>query len=508
MPTFDTSAVAKNDPGSSLPAGWMNKGMLQIYVRGYFDSNGDGIGDIQGIISKLDYIQSLGVGGIWLMPINKSQDRDHGYAVADYRAVEADYGSLADVDELLKQAHARGLGVIMDYVINHSAAAHPAFESSATASSAYRDWYLWQSPKPTGWSIYGSDPWRNSGSQAYFAPFATSMPDFNLRNPAVVDWHLNNLRFWLNRGMDGFRFDAVGHLVENGPNAWDNQPENNALLALVQGLVSGYANRYIVCEGPGAPRMYAASNSCGSAFAFQHNARLVAAAKGDAMALAEVADYPKPAAGRAPESMATFLSNHDAFAGRRVADQLGGNLGRMKVAASMLLLQPGTPFIYYGEEIGLAGAANLSGDWQLRTPMSWNASPDNAGFSIAAPFRALSANAASNNVAAQTADPASLLNHYKTLLAMRTARPSLLQGSYEQASTSGSVLSFKRSAANQSARVAINTAAVPTPVTLQNLSANQRLTVLHPSNREALTADAKGDLTVVLQAFETLVLGE
>jgi alpha-amylase len=506
---FDTSAVAKADPGSALPADWMRKGMIEIYVRGYQDSNGDGIGDLRGLISRLDYIQSLGVGGIWLMPVNQSQDRDHGYAVTDYRSIEADYGTLADFDELIKQAHARGLGVIMDYVVNHSAAMHPAFANSADASSAYRNWYLWQSPKPTGWSIYGSDPWRPSGSQAYFAPFSDSMPDFNLRSETVIDWHLDNMRFWLNRGVDGFRLDAVGHLVENGPNAWDNQPENNTILARLQALTNSYANRYLVCEGPGAPRMYAAKESCGSAFAFQQNGDLMAAANGDGLALQRVASYPTPGTGKEPLRMATLLSNHDAFAGQRVWDQVGGNEGRYKAAASMLLLQPGIPFIYYGEEIGLAGAASLTGDWKLRTPMSWTSEPTHAGFSTRAPFRALSANAATNNVATQTASAGSILAHYKALLKLRADRPSLLSGEYDQATTSGAVLSFRRFTAAQSTWVVVNTSAQAQPVTIRGLAANASWPSVYSSvtQSQALQTDAQGDANFVIPPFATWVFG-
>ncbi len=504
----DTQLVPQADPGSSLPSGWMNKGMLQVYVRGYQDSNGDGVGDLRGLISRLDYIKELGVGGIWLMPVNASQDRDHGYAVVDYRAIEADYGSLADMDELLRQAHVRGLGVIMDYVINHSAATHPAFVASASPTSPYRDWYLWQNPKPNGWAIYGSDPWRLSGEQAYFAPFSGTMPDFNLRNRAVVDWHLNNLRFWLNRGVDGFRFDAVGHLVENGPNAWDNQAENHAVMSEVRALTQRYDKRYIVCEGPGAPRAFAASNSCASAFAFGHNTRLLAAARGDASALTSVAAYPQQTAPEPAQAMATFLANHDAFAGWRVFDQLGGNLAQYRLAASLLLLQPGVPFIYYGEEIGMSGGTGLSGDWSLRTPMSWTGEAVHAGFSNRQPFRALSANAASHNVATERANPNGLLAHYKALFALRGSRPSLSQGGYSEVRQSGSVLSFSRQSGVQTTWVALNTGGQSQRVVLTGFAPNARVhALMAPPGSPDASADAQGRLDIELAPHSTWVFG-
>ena len=149
-----TSPVAPKDPGSRLPADWYKGAFIEIFVRGFKDSDGDGIGDLRGVTQSLDYLQDLGVKGIWLMPVTRSLDRDHGYAVTDYRNIETDYGNLADFDELLEQAHARGIGVIMDYVINHSASTHPLFvNSAASRSSAYRHWYLWEDTPPTGWDI-------------------------------------------------------------------------------------------------------------------------------------------------------------------------------------------------------------------------------------------------------------------------------------------------------------------------------------------------------------------
>ena len=231
LPAVDISTVAAADPGSGLPVGWQQGAFMQIFVRSYMDSDGDGIGDLRGLTAQLDYLRDLGVSGLWLMPVTRSQDRDHGYAVSDYRNIEAHYGSLADMDELLRQAHARGIGVIIDYVFNHSAAEHPLFVNARSANTnTYRDWYLWQGIKPTGWSIYGNDPWRGGPGNYYFAPFWDQMPDFNLLNPRVTAWHHDTLRFWLNRGVDGFRFDAVGNLTENGASQWENQPQNFNLL--------------------------------------------------------------------------------------------------------------------------------------------------------------------------------------------------------------------------------------------------------------------------------------
>ncbi len=494
----DLTPVAAQDGGSALPAQWQGGAFMQVFVRSYQDSDGDGIGDLRGLIQRLDHLQDLGVKGLWLMPIGPSQDRDHGYAVTDYRAVEPRYGTLADFDELLRQAHARGIGVIIDYVLNHSAAQHPLFaHARASAASPVRDWYLWQQiTKPAGWNIYGSDPWRsNPAGGWYFAAFWDQMPDFNLRNPKVVDWHHDNLRFWLNRGVDGFRFDAVGHLVENGPGAWDNQPENLPLLRAARNTVlDSYTRRYLVCEGPGAPLSY--QEACGSAFAFGHHARVLQAARGDGAAIAAVAGHFRTA----PLTMATMLANHDSFAGQRIHDQLGGNLAQYRLAAATYLLMPGTPFIYYGEEIGMAGAASLSGDPKLRTPMSWSGDLRNAGFSSGIPYRALSANVTTMNVATQQADPNSLLSFYKAMLALRNGLAPVARGSWEAAAQEGQVLSFQRVLGSERVLVAINYGTSAAQARLSGLAALATLENRYPEGGSDLAADAGGALRIDLPA--------
>ena len=467
---------------------------MQIFVRSYQDSDGDGVGDLKGLVQRLDYLKDLGVTGLWLMPVTRSQDGDHGYAVSDYRNIERQYGSLADMDELLKQAHARGIGVIIDYVINHSAAQNPLFVNAKSASAnPYRDWYLWQGLKPSGWSIYGNDPWRGTAGNYYFASFWDQMPDFNLLNAKVVSYHHDNLRFWMNRGVDGFRFDAVGNLVENGPSQWENQAQNAPLLRDARALMDGYARRFLVCEGPSAPTRYAAA--CGSAFAFGHNGDILAAAKGDVSRIAAVADYFKSA----PASMSTMLANHDSFAGDRVFNQVNGNLAQYKLAAATYLLQPGTPFIYYGEEIGMQ-RGSAGGDAGLRTPMSWTGNAGNAGFTTGTPYRSLSGNVAAFNVDAEQADPASLLNFYKAMLALRKAQPALNSGSYEQVRVDGSVMSFQRLQGGQRVVVAINYGSVAGSAPVAGLAASATLRAAYPTGNADLVANGSGQAEVNVPA--------
>ena len=502
LPAVDISKVAKADPGSPLASNWQQGVFMEIYVRGYKDSNGDGIGDLQGVIQSLDYLQELGIKGLWLMPISKSEDRDHGYAVKDYRDIESDYGALSDLDELLKQAHARGMGVILDYVMNHSASTHPLFVNAAdTKSNAYRSWYVWNDVAPTGWNIFGGNPWNNTKNGAYFAAFYSGMPDFNLRNPDAVEFHQNNLRFWLNRGVDGFRFDAVGNLIENGAGAWESQPESVALMGKVRENITQYDKRMLVCEAPGNPLAYAAANSCGNAFGFGHNYDIVKAAKGQTSAIRTVADYFNANTG----GISTMVSNHDEFAGARLWDQVGGDLAQYKLAAATYLLQPGTPYIYYGEEIGMGGANNLSGDHKLRTPMSWTSHSSNAGFTSGTPFRALSANVTSNNVLTQKADSNSLYHFYKALIKLRNQRNSLKAGDYSNIIVSGNILSFQRQSGTEKTLVALNYGNAPGDLNLSGLTANGAAIALYPATANALTIDGNGQAKLTLTAQQILV---
>jgi alpha-amylase len=501
LPLVDISEIKANDPGSALPENWHKGVFMEIYVRGYKDSDGDGIGDLKGLIQSLDYLRDLGIQGIWLMPISQSEDKDHGYAVKDYRNIEAQYGSLADYDELIKQAHARGIGIILDYVMNHSANTHPLFVNSAdTRNNAYRNWYVWQEPTPTGWNVFGSNPWYSTKNGAYFAAFYSGMPDFNLTNPSVVDFHQNNLRFWLNRGADGFRFDAVGNLIENGSGAWESQPESISLMGKIQQNIKSYKNRFLVCEAPGNPAAFSASTSCGNTFTF-NNSNLIKASKGDATAMNNVAAYFT----NNSLNMSTMLSNHDAFAGGRAWDELGGNIAQYKLAAATYLLQPGSPFIYYGEEIGLAGAANLTGDQKLRTPMSWNSNTTNAGFTTGKPFRDLSSNVSKQNVESQLNDPSSLYTFYKQLINLRNKRPSIQLGDYTNAIVISNVMIFQRQSGNEKTLVAINYGGAPASVSLSNLKGNAQLTSVFPNANSTFNIDTDGKTTININTQGILV---
>ncbi len=446
------TAAPVQAPASAPPAGWSQGVFMEVFVRAYQDSDGDGIGDLRGLTRRLDYLQQLGVTGLWLMPITRSADHDHGYAITDFRAIEPDYGSLADFDAFVREAHRRGIGVVMDYILNHSASQHPWFQDSlANPQSPWRDWYVWQDPAPADlkdWDIWGHTPWyalpgQASDSARFFATFGPHMPDFNLRNPAVVDYHRESLRFWLDRGLDGFRLDAVPHLIENSARDWNDQPESRALTADFARLIRSRPGRFSVCEATASPTAYASPDVCGSAFDFGLERLIIQAARGEEAALQPLVTHFE----HTPLNMATMLANHDIFAGARVWDQLAGDEARYRLAAATYLLLPGIPFLYYGEEIGMAGVAG-PGDVPLRAPMSWTAE---GGFTSGQPFRAVAPNAGTHNAAAQARDPGSLLNHYKALIALRKAQPALRAGDYTQAFQSGHVIGFQRRAGGDSA---------------------------------------------------------
>ena len=497
---IDISLVEARMVPSVLPAGWQHGAFMEIFVRAYKDTNGDGIGDLKGVTQSLDYLKDLGITGIWLMPITTNADGDHGYATTDFRAIDPAYGTLADFDELIAQAHARGIGVIMDYVINHSAAAHPMFVSAKTGpSSPFYDWFVWEKTAPTGWDIWGKNPWMQTEQGAYFGTFGPHMPDFNFKNPAVLAYHQSSLRFWLNRGLDGYRLDAVPHLVENNAKDWNDQPESHRITSELRALITAYPQRYVVCEATANPQTYAAPDLCGSAFAFGLEKHLSQATKGDKKSIQAVADYFKTA----PQSMATFASNHDIFAGKRLWDQVKGNTAQYKLAAASYLLLPGTPFIYYGEEIGMAGlkeTKEVDGDLPIRAPMSWTADPQRGGFTSGTPFRAVAPNAKQQNVAAEVASPTSIHAFYKRMLKLRNTYPSLASGSYVGPFVQGKALGFQRTLGSETTLVVINYATRPANVRVSALPPHAQLTHAKGGRIAPVQANAQGFASVTLPA--------
>lgn len=469
----DVGEVVISPRPSALPSNWQQGPFIEIYVRGFQDSNGDGTGDLQGVINQLDYIKQRGFKGIWLMPIFHSQDNNHGYTIRNFRKIEPRFGNEDSMRRLLDAAHQRGIGIILDYVINHSAEKHPLFVAGESPTSPYRDWYVCRTgDQPEGWKAFGDRAWVGDPSRWCYTAFSPHMRDFNLRNPEVVNFHLNNLKYWLNQGVDGFRFDAVGVLIENDADAWENQPENYQLMSQVRKLVQSYPNTFMVCEAPSDPVGF--SDSCGHAFAFGLQKGIISSVLSGSIQ-PELPQYlrDKPLA-----RMATFLSNHDGFAGVRLYNQLEGDLVAYRLAAATYYTLPGIPFTLYGEEIGMSMARKAGAeDSQIRAPMSWNTEDkvtdasgavfyNFGGFTHLQEswkkklFRPQADNWQEFNVAIEAQDPNSLLQFYTQLSALRQQHPALAAGSLQMLTASGitadKVLAFIRQSGDEKILVLIN----------------------------------------------------
>jgi glycosidase len=444
------SGVPAPPPLPSNTSGWWRDQVgYEIFVRSFADSDGDGVGDLKGLTARLSELNdgspaattnSLGVDFVWLMPIFPSPSY-HGYDVTDYRSINPQYGTLDDFDAFVTAAHARHIRVVLDMVLNHSSAQHPWFLDSASgAASAKRDWYTWSLTDP-GWSSPVGNgnsfrPWGPTGNY-YFAVFGGSMPDLNLRSAAVEAELVASMKFWLARGVDGFRLDAVRYFVENGAAGQEDQPETHAFLQRVRAaLQAQYPDTLLVAEAWAAPEVtasyYGQGNEAQLAFSFSLNdAMLTAAQTGTATALGTVVDRFAAALDATDRGFeAPFLSNHDT--GRGVG-ALGWSGPQARMAAATLLAMPGTPFLYYGDEIGMQGQPSW-GDPGKRTPYRWTTSATGYhGFTTGTTtwFDASYApptEPAGVELETQRTDPASLYNHFRTLIRLRHAQPPLARG--------------------------------------------------------------------------------
>ena len=501
---IDVSPVAAKPAASALPANWnRSANIIEIFVRSYKDSNGDGIGDLRGLTSQLDYLKDLGITGIWLMPVYPSEDHDHGYAVGDYRAIDPDYGTMADFDTLVAEAHKRGIGIIMDYVMNHSASDDAIFVSAAASkASPYRNWYVFADKTPKGWDKQWKPVNGKDGKKGYYyAIFSPQMPDWNLKNPRVVQYHADNLRFWLNRGVDGFRFDAVTMFVENGPKAYLDQPENKTVLKTIRSVIDAYPNRYMICEASETPAAYVKAGACDNAFAFKTQGLVKKSATSGTLQAGLAEALARPEAVHMP----LILGNHDSFAGNRAIADLSGHDERdYHAAAAIAILASSTPFTLYGEEIGMSNNGKYD-DPGLRAPMSWTGDLPAAGFSTAKPYRALAINYQSHNVASEEGKFDSLLETYRTLYAVRNAHPVLGTGVMAVQSKDGDkALVFTRRDGTDTAAVLINLADRPQALTVDtgvpNTAFVQSLMPPGSNPPPPVMSDATGRVTAVVAA--------
>ena len=470
--------------------------IYQVYPRSFQDTNGDGVGDLKGIGQRLDHLVRLGVDAVWISPIFPSPMRDFGYDVSNYCDVHPLFGSLADFDALLAAAHARGLKLILDFVPNHTSNLHPWFqESRASKQNPKRDWYVWRDPRPDGSppnnceSEFGGTAWTldDATGQYYYHAYLKEQPDLNWRHPDVERAMCDVLRFWFNRGVDGFRVDAIHHLHEdvedrdNPLNAdWRqgmapnerlvqirtiDQPGTHASIRIMRKVADEYPDTVMIGEAylP-IDRLMAYYGADLTGFHLPFNFHLISTAwrPGAIASLIETYEAALPAGGW-PNWV---LGNHDRS---RVASRIGAPQAR--VAAMLLLTLRGTPTIYQGEEIGMLDVTippelvqdpferNVPGFGHgrdpVRTPMPWS-SKANGGFTEGRPWLPLNADADVLNVEAQAVDPLSMLSLYRALIQLRRGVEALVSGELKLLPTTDHLLAYERKLGGERLIVVLN----------------------------------------------------
>ena len=507
---------------------WWQRGVVyQIYPRSFRDSDGDGIGDLRGILQRLDYCASLGVDAVWLSPVFPSPMADFGYDVSDYTDIHPMFGTLQQFDELVLEIKKRDLRLILDFVPNHTSVEHPWFrESRCARDSPKRDWYLWRDPAPGGgppnnWlSNFGGSAWQldaRSG-QYYYHAFLKEQPDLNWRNPQVRAAMHDVLRFWLKRGVDGFRVDVLWLLIKDerwrdnppNPDFKPGQPPHTSQIPLyttdrpeVQGIVAGlrrvldeFEDRVLIGEiYLPVERLVAYYGAPGDGVHLPFNFQLLRATW-NARGLANLIDeYERQLpAGGWPNWV---LGNHD---NPRIASRVG--VMQARVAAMLLLTLRGTPTLYYGDELGMLNvpipASGIQDPFEknvpglglgrdpCRTPMQWDSSP-NAGFSDAEPWLPVSDDYSVVNVQSQDEDPQSILVLHRRLLGLRRSHRALSVGSYEPVAMTGDLLAYVRKSHDVRFLVALNLGEEPHDLSLHSLGAVGRVVLSTYLDREDLT---------------------
>jgi len=528
---------------------WWKTGIIyQIYPRSFQDSDGDGIGDLAGIRRRLHYVAELGVEAIWISPIYPSPMADFGYDVMDYCDIDPRFGSLQEFDRLVADARRHGLEVILDFVPNHSSDRHPWFvESRRSRSSARRNWYIWRDPGPGGgppnnWlSHFGGSAWEFDAAtgQYYYHAFLKEQPDLNWRNPEVRGAMHDVLRFWLRRGVAGFRVDVIDHLIKDDqyrdnppagarasgtgldPLYTTDRPELADVIAGMRGVLEEFAGsgppRILIGEAhvPLARLMaYYGRSSAGVLDGVQlpFNFHLIGAAWEAGVIDRLVRDYEAALpVGAWPNWV---LGNHDE---RRIASRVGAQQAR--VAAMLLLTLRGTPTLYYGDEIGMTDVAipfdeiqdpfkskepgGSPGRDPQRTPMQWDGSP-NAGFTTASPWLRLGPDWPLRNVAALGGQPGSILDLYRRLIALRRSSPPLNRGAWEPLQSSGPVLAYARVHDGRRMTVALNLSAEPVVARLAGVTSAATVRLSTYLDRQGGGAGPD----VELRAGEGVVIGE
>lgn len=451
-------------PSTSRPvAPWVQGATCyEVFVRSFRDSDGDGIGDLNGLIGALDYIndgnprstRSLGARCLWLMPIMETPGY-HGYDVSDYYRVARAYGTNDDFRRLVAESHKRGIKVLVDMVLNHASSEYPPFQSALRdPASPYRSWFRF-SPTRGPDNRWGNNNWHRSPvrDEYYYGFFWRGMPDLNYENPDALDEMKKVASFWLNEmGADGFRLDAVRYLVEEGATVEDT-PRTHAVLraygAHVRQAKPGAFTIGEVFDSTGTLLTYY-PDQLDAYFAFEVADSLIAGVRrGDARGI--LAPVLRLQGALPAERWAPFLRNHDQ---PRTRTEFGGDWGKSRVAALLLLTLPGLPFVYYGEELGMTGPKP---DELIRTPMAWSRAAPHAGFTNGTPWQPLAADSREANVETQDSDAHSLLNLHRTLVRLRAATPALGRGALIPLATNNpAAVAFLRHDATGTVLVIVN----------------------------------------------------
>ena len=483
--------------GTNQNQWWRNGVCYEVFARSFADADGDGVGDLRGLTSRLDYINDgnpqtatdLGANCIWLMPISKSVSY-HGYDVTDYYHVDPHYGTDEDFRQLMREAHRRGIHVIVDFVPNHSSDKHPFFQSALQGpGSPYRDWYRWSTAKPNQLGPWGQEVWHKSPvrDEYYYGLFWGGMPDLNYQSPAVLQEMEKATLHWLtDMGADGFRFDAVPYLVEEGNQVAHTRGTHDALRAFGDVIRRASPSAFTIGEVSDESASILSAyypDQLDAYFAFGVAAGTMETARTGAAA--PFLNAIREAVSRLPAGRwSPFLTNHDHV---RVMTVLAGDRARARIAASAMLMLPGLPFVYYGEEIGMSGAKP---DEQIRTPMQWSNAPG-TGFTTGTPWENPQPDWAVTNVQAQDGDPASLLNHYRRLIHLRHDHSALGSGDLIVGSASDpGIAAFIRRSPTETVLVVLNFAAAANPAVTVTLAAGSG--AVSASRFERISEDPSG----------------
>ncbi len=475
------------DPGAGV--------YYEVFVRSFQDSDGDGIGDFRGLTARLPYLADLGVTGLWLMPIHPSPSY-HGYDVADYRAVHPELGTLADFRAFVAAAHGFGMRVVLDLVANHTSDRHPWFQAALAGDPAYRDWYRFETDPPATQGTLGGNAWHDAGDGSrYLGLFVREMPDLDHRNPEVVEAMLDVAAFWLDLGVDGFRVDAIQHVVEGADGTIANAPENVAWVrAFGARLRARHPGAFLVGETwTATPTIAAYHRDAQLDMSFDYPLWRALSSALQARSAIDLRAQLQLNADAYPEGArrGTFVSNHDQLRPASVLAPLRPDPDRAALLGRLLLALPGTPFLYYGEELGMPNGPG-DDDRQKRTPMRWTATAD-GGFSVAEPWIAPSTDDPSVSVEAQRGDPGSVLAAYREAIALRAAWPALAAGDVQVvADLPSSVLAVWRTLPDaEPVLVVANLGARDVEVALVDVP----LDGVAPSALRALGAGAEGSRT-------------